>query len=203
MIVKLATAKEFNVNLKQSGNTPTVYFGAEVTTLNAPGTINLIWYVLNATSVSIDNNIGSVYDCGFQNVTVDQTTTYNLTASNINGDTTKSLKIAVKPFAEVNDDGTTTQLDEGDTYTCDKRLEGGYYFDSGQSQVEIEVDSFRSGTYTRVNDSNNVGSLTYEIDSGSGYSSVNFNFTLNVGDKFRIIRSSTTYVGYVILEGTY
>jgi len=55
----------------------------------------LKWGVINAESVSIDNNIGSVGPSGTRLVSPIETTTYTLTATNPAGPKTATTKIEV------------------------------------------------------------------------------------------------------------
>jgi uncharacterized repeat protein (TIGR01451 family) len=50
------------------------------------GTANLEWKVLNATEVTIDNNVGIVVSVGNRDVIVTESTTFKLTAKDVNGD---------------------------------------------------------------------------------------------------------------------
>jgi hypothetical protein len=60
---------------------PTVQFSASPTTVQAGQSATLTWSTTNATSVSIDQGIGTVAASGTQSVSPTQTTTYTLTAT--------------------------------------------------------------------------------------------------------------------------
>lgn len=204
IIVSLQQGTGFNVSLQGGTDTPIVHFFASTYLSTSSTTVELGWVVENATYVEIDNGVGQVDTvCGTTTVSVNQTTTYNIEAHNSDGITNDSLQIVISPFATVEDDGTTTKLSQGDSYTCTKDLQGWFYFEDGESDVTIDVNSFTAGTYTGVADSNNVGSLTYEVDSGSGFNTVSFNFSVSVGDRLKITRSTTSGTGYVYIEGEY
>jgi len=59
-------------------------------------TTTLSWNVSNATSIQIDNGIGAVSSTGTKDVSPTATVTYTLTASNSDGQVTKTCKIEVK-----------------------------------------------------------------------------------------------------------
>lgn len=56
----------------------------------------LDWKTTDATSVSIDNGIGDVYESGIEFVYPDATTTYTLTARNSTGSVTASCTVEVR-----------------------------------------------------------------------------------------------------------
>ena len=67
--------------------------GPSVLNVGAPTT--LTWSVLNASTVTIDNNIGDVKNSTFKSVAPLATTTYKLTATNAGGVTTATTTITV------------------------------------------------------------------------------------------------------------
>lgn len=62
-------------------------------------TANLSWNVIGATTVSIDQGIGSVSLVGTRIITPAQSTTYTLTASNMTRTTTATVQILVYPYS--------------------------------------------------------------------------------------------------------
>jgi len=73
-----------SVNITVSGTSsgqPTATLSANPTTISSGGTSTLTWSTTNATSVSIDQGIGTVAASGSMNVSPTQTTTYTLTAT--------------------------------------------------------------------------------------------------------------------------
>lgn len=62
----------------------------------------LSWNVINADSVTIDNNIGTVPPYGYYSVTPTSNTTYIMTATNENGTATDSVSITIIPNAPSN-----------------------------------------------------------------------------------------------------
>lgn len=83
-------------------NPPTVeYFTATpaAVMLNDPST--LTWSVQNATTVTIDNGVGTVAATGSTDVTPLVDTTYTLTATNADGSTTSTAQVAILPAADL------------------------------------------------------------------------------------------------------
>ncbi|HYL77684.1 MAG TPA: OmpA family protein [Bryobacteraceae bacterium] len=72
-----------------------VQFSADPLNIQSGGLSTLVWQTQNATAVSISPNIGSVGLIGTQDVTLTQTTTYTLTASNSAGQVTAQVTINV------------------------------------------------------------------------------------------------------------
>jgi len=82
-------------------NLPYVTFGANRTSVTLGESANLYWYVQNATTVSIDNGIGTVAGSGQITVTPSNATDYTITATNSSGQSaTKTVRISVgtNPF---------------------------------------------------------------------------------------------------------
>lgn len=83
-----------------AAGTPTIsYFKASRHTITVGQTTKLSWVVYNATSVSINQGIGTVKSTGSVIVSPTQTTTYVLTASNGQTNVTRSLTITVQATA--------------------------------------------------------------------------------------------------------
>jgi hypothetical protein len=78
-----------------------VSFDVEPGIINQGEFVNLSWVVMNASSVNIDNGIGSVALTGHRIVQPTQTTTYILTASNAT--TTKSATVIITVNYESNE----------------------------------------------------------------------------------------------------
>jgi hypothetical protein len=74
---------------------PTATFGANPTSINLGQSSALTWTTTNATTVSIDNGVGSQALNGTVNVSPTQTTTYTLTATGPGGPTTKTATVTV------------------------------------------------------------------------------------------------------------
>ncbi len=71
-------------------------FSAEPSTITQGQETELSWDVSGATSVSIDQEIGTVSSSGTQTVSPDTTTTYHLTATNSAGPVNASVTVTVK-----------------------------------------------------------------------------------------------------------
>ncbi|GEM_PF-836282 len=80
-----------------------------------------------ATTLSIDNSVGSVLGASSKTVSPTSTTTYTLTATNVTGTVTKSVTITVNPKAPVIDSFTVspTTITQGQSATLSWILSGG------------------------------------------------------------------------------
>ncbi len=74
-------------------------FTATPASIMEGGTSSLAWTVTGATTVSIDQGIGTVAATGTTDVTPGATTTYTLTATNADGTTTATAQVAILPRA--------------------------------------------------------------------------------------------------------
>ena len=87
-----------------SGPTPTApiinSFSALPSTITVGDSSTLSWIVTDATSVTIDQIVGSVASTGTNAVSPATTTTYTLTATNAAGSVTAATTITVNPVAE-------------------------------------------------------------------------------------------------------
>jgi peptidoglycan-associated lipoprotein len=70
-------------------------FTAEPSTIVRGDRATLRWSVSNATTVTIDNGIGTVQASGSQSVSPNETTTYRLTASGTGGDAVQAVSVTV------------------------------------------------------------------------------------------------------------
>src|SRR5258706_9603350 len=75
---------------------PTITFTANPTSISAGGSSVLTWTTQNATSVSIDQGIGSVGTNGNMTVSPAITTIYTLTTTGAGGSTTRSVTVTVE-----------------------------------------------------------------------------------------------------------
>jgi peptidoglycan-associated lipoprotein len=77
-------------------NKPTIsYFSAEPSSVNSGQPASLRWSVTDATTVEIDNNIGTVSPSGRRAVYPTETTTYTLTATSSAGTATATTTVTV------------------------------------------------------------------------------------------------------------
>ena len=72
-------------------------FVATPSTING-GSTTLLWNIVGATTVSIDNNIGDVSNTTFKAVSPTKTTTYKLTATNSSGSLIATTTVTVNQF---------------------------------------------------------------------------------------------------------
>jgi hypothetical protein len=107
-----------------SGTTPTTpiinSFLANLTSITVGENSNLSWSVTDATTVTIDQSVGSVASTGTTAVTPATTTTYTLTATNVAGSVTASVTVTVgAAFGSIdinsNPVGAKVYLDGADT----------------------------------------------------------------------------------------
>ena len=80
-------------------------FTATPASINSGGTSTLSWSVSGATSLSINQGVGTVTGAASENVTPTATTTYTLTATNTAGSTTATATVTVKAAAPEPDEG--------------------------------------------------------------------------------------------------
>lgn len=83
-------------------------FTVEPSVIRTGGFANLSWAVPGASSVSIDNGIGSVSPIGYKSVAPARTTTYTLIASNAT--ITKSATVTITVNATSNESNGTTRI---------------------------------------------------------------------------------------------
>jgi uncharacterized cupredoxin-like copper-binding protein len=76
---------------------PTATFSASPTTIAQGASSTLTWSTTNATTITIDNGVGSKPASGTASVSPSVTTTYTLTASGTGGTTTKTATVTVVP----------------------------------------------------------------------------------------------------------
>ncbi len=76
-------------------------FTANPTSILLGGTSTLSWSVQNATTVTIDNGIGTVAATGTHDVSPTEATTYTLTATNADGQQTATAEVTILPAADL------------------------------------------------------------------------------------------------------
>lgn len=99
-------------------NPPTIdFFTATPASIKLNDSSMLSWSVQNATTISIDQSIGTVSATGTSQVTPLVTTTYTLTATNADGNSTATAQVAILPAAILtltsNPDPIVWTYDEG------------------------------------------------------------------------------------------
>ena len=80
-----------------SAPAPTAEMTATPSVINAGDQVTLSWKTMDATTVSIDNGIGSVPTAGVKTVTPSATTTYTLTATGDGGTANATATVTVNP----------------------------------------------------------------------------------------------------------
>jgi archaellum component FlaG (FlaF/FlaG flagellin family) len=89
-------------------------FKADPENINTGDNCTLSWDVTGATSIIIDNGIGSVAGSGSITIWVPTTTTYTLTAANTVGNVTKSVLVTVTNTPEATTPALVNILDTSD-----------------------------------------------------------------------------------------
>ena len=90
----------FTMTRTSTALAPTIItFTAEPPTVSAGQPVTLVWETFNATSVTIDNGVGTKPASGSVVVTPSSTTTYRLTASSAGGSATATTSVTVQPVS--------------------------------------------------------------------------------------------------------
>ena len=137
-------------------------FLANPLTITAGESSNLSWSVTDATTVTIDNGIGSVALSGTTTVTPVTTTTYTITATNSTGSVTASVTITVGAAfgsIDINSDptGAKVYLDGVDTGSVTPYVIT--HVDVGIHTIKLDKHLFNIQEDTNV--SVNAGETTY------------------------------------------
>lgn len=98
-------------------------------------------------------------------------------------------------YAIVIDGSLQTTVNAGSSYVCDRFLK--VYFGAAESDVTFTADADTFGVYTSATQDGSSGTISYEIDTGSGFGSVTLPFTLNIGDDLKVSRTTFTSDGFV------
>jgi phospholipase C len=84
-----------SVRISVAAPAPTITFTANPETISSGASSTLTWNTTNASSVSIDNGVGSVPTSGSTSVSPAATTTYTLTATGSGGTKTSTVTVSV------------------------------------------------------------------------------------------------------------
>jgi len=95
-ILSLAVILSGCADISYEGTPSITSFIVNPSIINQGETANLSWIVVGATSINIDNGIGSVSLIGNRIIQPNETTTYTLTASNSNGSANATVQIIVQ-----------------------------------------------------------------------------------------------------------
>lgn len=90
---------------------PTAQLSATPSVISAGDQVTLQWQTTNASSVSIDNGVGTVPSAGVKTVTPSQTTTYHLAATGDGGtaDATATVTVNAPPAVSVPSTGMSAE----------------------------------------------------------------------------------------------
>jgi phospholipase C len=94
---------------------PTATLSSDKTSIAAGSSATLSWSTTSATTISIDNGVGSVQATGQAQVTPAATTTYTLTATGAGGTTTVQTTITVVPVATLTITANPTSIKRGES----------------------------------------------------------------------------------------
>ena len=143
-----------------------VRFEVTPSTINPGGTASLSWNVNGATTLSIDNGIGSVSNQGSVDVNPNQTTTYTLSASNLQGTVTQQVVLAVRTLPEiVSFELDTSSISPGESATLSWEVLDASVVSIDQgigtvsSQGSRQVSPIQTSTFT-ITALNDAGSVT-------------------------------------------
>jgi len=137
-------------------------FSANPLTITVGESSNLSWSVTDATTVTIDNGIGSVALSGTTTVTPVTTTTYTLTATNSTGSVTASVTVTVgAAYGSIDINSTPTgakvYLDGVDTGSVTP-----YVITHVETGIHtVKLDKYHYKIQEDVNVSVNAGETTY------------------------------------------
>jgi len=92
-------------------------FTASPSTITPPQSATLTWSTQRATSVSIDNGVGTEPANGSASVTPSITTTYTLTATGAGGTATKTVTVTVTPAPTITFSASPSTIAPGQTST--------------------------------------------------------------------------------------
>jgi len=145
-------------------------FKATPPTIASGGSSTLSWNVTGATSVTIDQGIGSVSSIDARSVRPTRTTTYTLTATNSVGSVTATAIITIAPKPTINFFNVTPEVvDSGgnSTLSWDVTNATSVKIEPGIGSVEIiagvrTVIPITTTTYT-LTATNSVGSVTAKV----------------------------------------
>ena len=111
-------------------------FTVSLTDIERGESSTVSWNVSGATTVEIDNGIGTVSSSGEQTVSPTSTTTYTLTASNDNGNVSQTVQIVIHGIYSQGD--VTVQ----GTWSCD--LDSGMQVSTFDSQADFRWEQVSS-----------------------------------------------------------
>lgn len=149
-------------------------FTATPSNLTGPGTVTLNWNTSNASDVRINNGVGEVSEDGSRSVTVNQSTTFVLTARQGSNEVTCSVPVTISNVVPPVCDAftaspTTLRSGEATTLTWNTTNASNVSIDQGIGVVS--ADGSRSVTVT--------GDTTYTLTAGNGLSTTTCQVSVN------------------------
>jgi hypothetical protein len=164
-------------------------FTANPSTINVGGYSNLQWNIANATSVSINQGIGSVSSSGTRTVNPTMSTTYTITASNSAGSVTSLIAVTVSGTGAVpvinSFTGSPLTIASGNQSTLSWNITGAT---SASINAGVGIVNATSGTYVVTP----AATITYTLTATNSVGSVTATATVTVsGANFPVINSFT------------
>ena len=171
------------------GNTPVVGFSADPEAVVAGNSSTLFWIVSGADSVSIDQGIGAVGSSGTSIVTPGATTTYTLTATNMYGNTVRTVTVSVGDLPTVSISASPETIIEDESALLS-------WTSTGASIVEIDQGI---GSVPSPLSVSPTVTTTYTVTATNDYGSVTDSVIVTVNNK--PIITSFTASPSTIIEG--
>jgi len=143
------------------------------------GTTNLNWKVIDATEVTIDNNIGSVGPTGNRSTNVTKSTTFKLTAKNASGDEVSCFA----PVTVSNPDAPFTCSDNVNFAASDRSITRGDDITLNWSTSDVDTVSISVINQTSLSGSRTVSpssDTTYVLTATQGNKTINCPVSVNV-----------------------
>jgi phospholipase C len=140
-----ATAQT-TVTVTSTTGAPTVTLAANPTSITAGQSSTLTWSSTNASSVTIDNGIGTVNPSGSQAVTPATTTTYTITATGSGGTATATATINVAVSETCNPSSTVPSIQictplNGSTVASPVHIQAAPNTSRGVAAIAVYVDN--------------------------------------------------------------
>ncbi len=209
--------RSVTVNVQNNNTEPPVidFFNANPTTIIAGNSSTLSWRVQNATTVTINNGIGTVQNEGSRSVSPDVNTTYRIEATNQAGTVASEVTVTLttERIPIISDFTVSpTQIVQGESATLSWKIEGADTVDidqgigrvSAEDSVTVSPDEDTVYTVLAQNESGSAtATATLTVAAAPTISSFTANpSTINSGDAVQLSWTSTGGRSAVIEPGT-
>jgi hypothetical protein len=190
---------------------PTATFSAAPTTITSGQSSTLTWSSTNATTISIDNGVGSKPTSGSVSVSPTSTTTYTLTANGPGGQVTKTATVTVTqpaPTVTFTANPTTVGSGQASTLTWNTTNATSVTIDNGVGSQPLSgstiVHPTLTTTYTLTATGAGgtmTGSATVTVTSGPGISFTASPTLIGAGQPSMLSWSATNATSVTIDNG--